>query len=263
MRIKNYLWIAPFISFLLGYLIFGKLFEPKIFSTPSIVGKKLLQAVSILSDYKLNIRFIAQKEDPDLPTGTILSQKPLAGRKIKPNQTVFVVVSTKPPKVPCPYLINRPLDSINQTLENKNIRNKSYFLASNHPKNNCISQHPSPTTPLRENNVITYVSSGNKKPVILPKFKHKDLASIIKFLQKWHEYIEFDILNFSSKKLEQLEHDQYIIIDQRPLAGSIVNLDNQKKLKIHLKIVKRKSTPKKIALNAPPIEGLLPAQALP
>jgi len=239
MYIKQYLWIIPFISFLCGYLIFGKLFEPKVFDTPAIVGKKLLEAVTILSDHKLNIRFIAQKEDPDLPTGTILSQKPLAGRKIKPNQAVFVVVSTKPPKTPCPTLINRSLDSITKILEKENIRNKSYFLPSNHPQNNCIAQYPSPTTPLKENNVITYLSHGNKKPVILPKFKYQNLTDITEFLQKWSEYIDFDILNYSQKNLSELEHENYVIIDQRPLAGSIVNLDPKKKLKIHLKIAKK------------------------
>jgi len=243
MRIKNYLWIAPFLSFLCGYLIFGKLFQPKEFCTPSIVGKKLLQAVSILSDHKLNIRFIAQKTDPDLPQGTILSQKPLAGRKIKPNQAVFVVISTKPPRLPCPDLINKSIDTVKKMLEKQNIRNKSYFLPSNHPQNNCIAQLPSCATPLEENNVITYLSAGNKKPVILPSFKHTNFSDIREFIQKWETTIKFDIINHPQANLEQLEDNTYIIIDQRPLAGSIVNLDNsKKKLKIHLKIAKNLAT---------------------
>jgi len=50
---------------------------------PALVGKQLQNAVALLSQKNLNVRFITQKEDPDLPHGTILSQTPAAGRNVK------------------------------------------------------------------------------------------------------------------------------------------------------------------------------------
>jgi len=239
MRMQQYFWIIPFISFLGGYLLLGSLFQPKEFETPAIVGKQLLNAVSVLSDHKLNIRFLAQKEESDLPQGTILSQKPLSGRKIKANQSVYVVISKKPPKIPCPALLGKPLNTLLKELEQKNIRNKSYFLPSNHPKNNCIAQYPCPLTPLKGKNVITYVSDGNKKPVILPDFKHKKIVQVVEFLKKYAPYIKVEMIHSPRCELHHMCDQNCIVSDQRPLAGSIVKLDGKNPIKVHLKIVKK------------------------
>ncbi|MFC1842702.1 PASTA domain-containing protein [Candidatus Dependentiae bacterium] len=238
--LKKYIWIviwaAPFVSFLLGYLAIGKLFQPKTFSTPAIVGKKLQQAISILSDRKLNIRFLANKEEPDLPNNTILSQKPIAGREIKPNQAVYVVVSKKPHKVPCPHLINKHKDKIAKQLNPKNIRNRSYYLPSNYPTDHCIAQHPTSNTPLKKNNVITYLSQGNQKPVVFPNFKGKNLEKVLDFLKPYTN-IAIKIVtpynNQNSKNTNPSAQD-LVISDQRPLAGSIVHLHNTNKLLVHL-----------------------------
>jgi len=238
MRIQSYLWIIPFISFLFGYLLLGTLFQPKEFETPAIVGKQLLSAVSILSDHKLNIRFLAQKQDPDLPQGTILSQKPLPRRKIKTNQAVYVVISKKPPKTPCPTLLNKPLESIVKELEKKNIRNKSYFLPSKHPKNSCLAQYPCPLTPLKGKNIITYVSDGNKKPVILPDFKNKKIIEVVEFLRKYEPQIKIEIIHSPSCKFDHICDENCIVSDQRPLAGSIVKLDDKNPISVHLKIIR-------------------------
>jgi len=218
-------------------MLLGTLFQPKEFTTPAIVGKQLLKAISILSDHKLNIRFLAQKEDSDLPQGTILSQKPLPGRKIKANQAIYVVISKKPPKIPCPALLNKSLDTFLKDLENKHIRNNSYFLPSSYPKHNCFAQYPHPLTPLEGKHVITYISDGNKKPVILPDFRNKRITKVVEFLKKYEPHIKTEIIHSPASKFGHICNENCVISDQRPLAGSIITLDEKKPIAVHLKVI--------------------------
>ena len=64
---KNILWLAPFICFLGGYFIVRSFFHVNTIPTPSVVGRSLHDAFTILSNHNLNIRLLTQKEDPDLP----------------------------------------------------------------------------------------------------------------------------------------------------------------------------------------------------
>jgi len=234
MEIKNYIWIIPFVSFLSGYILLAKIFTTEKFPTPSIVGTQILQAVTTLSNHNLNIRFIAQKNDPDLPQGTVLSQTPHAGKNIKPRQSVYVVISKKPPKTRCPNLVNQPIDSIIKIVEEKNIRNKSYLLPGQHPNSFCIAQSPTQSTLLKENSVITYISCGNKKSVLLPNLKNKKVFEIVDFLKNYP--VKIEIVHSKQYKSDDTDCQDKTVIDQRPLAGSIVTLDKNNPLLIHLKV---------------------------
>jgi len=211
------------------------MFQTRKISAPTIVGKKLLEAIAELSDHNLNVRIITQKEDPDLPQGTILSQTPKAGMSIKPNNSIYVVISKKPHKILCPMLINKKMNDIFQDLKEKNIRNKSYLLPSNCPISSCIAQFPSAGKMLKKNNVITYISFGNKKPVLVPNFKNKKLDDVLEFLNNYP--IEAEVFN-SARYIKKSTHDDFIVVNQKPLAGSIVNLDKNKPMLLQLKIEK-------------------------
>ncbi|KKP29359.1 MAG: Sensor histidine kinase [candidate division TM6 bacterium GW2011_GWF2_30_66] len=324
---KNYLWVIPFLSFLLGYFTVQKIFQPKSFNTPAIVGKKLQEAISILSKNQLNIKFIMEKEDSNLPHGTILSQKPIPGLKITPNQSVYVTISKKPDRLMCPELFNKKMDNIAQILKSKNLKNKSYYIPSNLPENSCVAQYPLPDFSVKDTCIITYVSKGHKKPVIFPNFKNKNLNSVLDFLKNHNiksEIIYSDDPVSSKRKLKKIKTNQEIskqetnptdqeaqnsqimqtqtnleqetkaspetqdqsmqtlesqmqngqdmqtsqtqnvqtepeinqenintteiqetpdltILDQRPLAGSLVNLNPDKPITVHLKVFRNKS----------------------
>ena len=255
MLIKNCLWILPFFSFACGYLLLEKLVQKKSIPVPAIVGKHLLDATCILSDHNLHLKILAKKEDPDLQHGTILSQTPQPGKQIKPQQSVFVVLSEKLPKIASPHFLHKDLNSIQKTVGKLEIRNKSYFLpSSKHPQNCCIAQSPSPEILIKKRNMITYLAEKQQKPVILPDFKHKKLATIIDFLKNYnvdiaiiradstheHEPLESFMNNFDNfNNNNNIISKNYIVTDQRPLAGSIVTLSDEKKLSLHFKVKQR------------------------
>src|SRR5690606_10040621 len=60
MNIKNYLWIMPFWSFLLGYIFIQWFFRIGNITTPHLIGKHLHEAVPLISQYNLNLRIIKQ-----------------------------------------------------------------------------------------------------------------------------------------------------------------------------------------------------------
>jgi len=235
MSFKKFFWILPFLSFLFGYVLFERIFHKPYIAAPSITGKRLLQAICLLSDNNLSLKIIGKKEDSDLPSGTILNQTPIAGRHIKPQQAIFVVISEKPQKIPSPHLISKHKDDIENIVEKLHIRNKNHFFQSNkHPKNTCIAQTPTPQALMKRKNIITYIANNTKKPVILPNFIDKKITDIMDFLQ--HYNIHIDIIHTTKCEDNHCCDEQCIITDQRPLAGSIVTLDDNKKLSVHLQV---------------------------
>ncbi|GAG41516.1 unnamed protein product, partial [marine sediment metagenome] len=153
MKTQTYLWTVPFFCFIAGYLFLQWVSKVQYLEAPPLVGKQLQDAVAQLSGKNLNIRLIAQKEDPDLPGGTILSQSPAAGQKIKPHQAIHAVISKKPEKIIAPNLINKSKEVIDRELAALGLRSKIHFLPSNRPINSCITQHPAQGQPIEENKI--------------------------------------------------------------------------------------------------------------
>ena len=83
---QNLLWMAPFLSFILGYLVMQHLIRIPEIVTPHLVGKQVHYILPIITQHHLNIRLLDQKEEIDIPEGIILNQTPAAGTIIKPNQ---------------------------------------------------------------------------------------------------------------------------------------------------------------------------------
>lgn len=234
MKLQNYLWSIPFLSFLAGYFALQRISNVDHLAAPTIVGRQLQNAVAELSDKNLNLRLITQKEDPDLPEGTILSQTPAPGQKIKPHQSMYVVISKTARSIAAPNLLNKPHLIIKKELESLGVRQKNHILSSNRPSNRCIAQTPAPGKLIQNGKITTYLSSGNKKPVLVPNLKGKSVSDVAEFLHQFN--VKLEILHASGKLNGHTCDSDCIISDQRPLAGSIVTLDDQKPLLVHLQV---------------------------
>ena len=232
-HLQDYLWILPFISFIVGYLFLESYYRIGELETPSVVGKNLLETFSILSKHDLTPRILTEKEDPDLPEGTILSQTPAAGKKIKQNHSVYLVISKQPAKIPVPSLVHKAISRIEQELKPQGFRIKSYTLQSNYPQCYCIAQHPAPHELVQEKKILTYISTGNTKPVLWPNVKNKPVLDVIDFLKT--NNINPEIKHSSPRESSHTCHE-CIVIDQRPLAGSLVTLDPAKPMHVQLQV---------------------------
>lgn len=221
MMYKNLLFILPFLFFIAGYLITSSLFYIPSIETPSVVGKPLDEAFSILSHHQLTIQLLDQKEDADLADSTVLAQIPASGQRAKYRQTVFLSLSKQPPLCVAPLVQGKQLADIEQEARLLKLRLKKYFLESVYPTNSCIAQIPIAGEPIPDKTIIVYISKGDTKEIIWPNFKHKPLDEVVNFLA--HHGITPQIIESPLHE----PHEPTMVIDQRPLAGSIISLDSK------------------------------------
>lgn len=229
---KYFAWIIPFIFFCVGYLATGFFFKTSELEVPNIVGKHIHEAISQLSVEKLNIRIIKDKEDPSLAPGTVISQDPHSGKKIKSNQTVFVTVSQKPRPLLAPCFIGSEIQRLEQELKTKNIRAKIYHMESDHPKGTCIAQIPEENEPLEGKKITLYVSEGTKKFMLLPDFRNKKMEEISETLKE--QNLETKIVHHNSVDDDHQCID-CIVEHQRPLPGSLISPEKPLALQLQVR----------------------------
>jgi beta-lactam-binding protein with PASTA domain len=221
MNFKSVLWLLPFICFSGGYFATRSLFHRPYMETPSLVGKNLFEAFTLLSNNNLSPRLLDQKIDPDLPEGTVINQNPSAGKPIKQRQTVFLVLSKKPPITPAPSLVGKSLSEI-EKMSSASYKIKTYPVPSCYPTNQCISQYPHPNEPIKNNLVIAYVAQSTERPFIWPNFVGRLVSEVVEFLKIYN--IEPHIISSQEKSADS----NLRVIDQRPYAGSLVSLNPSK-----------------------------------
>lgn len=230
MNSNNFLWISPFLSFLFGYWIMHKIIYTPETITPYLVGRQLHSILPIMTQHNLNLRLIDEKEEIDLPEGIILSQTPAAGTAIRPNQSIFIVTSKKRCLLQTPQCVGLSINDIHPLLQSQDIQSRIYYVPHAYPAKYCFAQSPQHNELLETNKLILYVSSGNNKPIIWPNFIHLPLEDVIAFLDYYHikPYIINDCISSSTAKCT--------VVEQRPLAGTLLTLDETKPLSVQLRI---------------------------
>lgn len=212
-----------------------QLFHIPEFATPSVVGKNIHEAFAVLSSHNLNARLLQEKEDPYLPSGTVISQTPQAGQAIKPYQSLFLLLSKQPSRINAPHCLQKKDTDIASLLQAHKTRAKIYRLPSVYPKGLCFAQIPLPQEPINDTMLTLYVSDGNKKPIIWPDFTQLPVPDVIDFLQT-HD-IQASIVHEHPYTAHQT-CSACIVTDQRPLAGSLVSLDPEKPCVVQLQAQK-------------------------
>jgi beta-lactam-binding protein with PASTA domain len=220
MNIKHILWTLPFLSFITGYLCISMLIPTQEITTPSLIGTQLHDATTLLADKKLNVRILRQQEDASLAHGTIVYQIPAAGQKIKTNQSVFLAISCKPMIPSTPRIMGSTRNDIDMLARSQQLRIQYIFVSSTLPKEYCVAQEPSPNTSLTQDPIIAYLSDGQETPVLFPQFNALPVHEVQNYLN--HIGITPTITYVNPSQQENA-----MVIDQRPLAGSIITLNSR------------------------------------
>jgi serine/threonine-protein kinase len=228
--INRLIWLFPFIFFLAGYYSMHIIYHTDEIPTPSLIGMQLPDAFTLLSQHNLYPRILREKEDSDMPAGTILSQTPAPATQIKPQQSVFLVISKPAPLPRAPNCVNASKKAVLREAQARNIRTKLYSLPSIYPLDQCFAQFPSANRPVTDNTMIAYLSAGNRKPILLPNFKQLTIREAQEHLIG--QSITLQITH--TRPAPPHECSSCIILDQRPLAGSIVTLDESKPLQLNV-----------------------------
>lgn len=232
MRFPQLLWLTPFISFIAGYVLIGLFYKNNVLIAPVLVGQSLNKALITLSAQNLNVRIIDHKDEPDLPEGTILSQTPAPGKAIKENQALYLVIAQKPAPVQIPNLQDKNVETATKLIENQSLHPKFYPLPYDKSQGQCIAQFPMPGMACVDNTVIVYTGQPSK-PVIMPNLKNKSIDEVLTFLN-------LNGINPTILHAQQIQSGHQCnncrILDQRPLAGSLVTFSAEKTLSVQLQI---------------------------
>ncbi len=215
-RVKQFLvsffWVVPFIAFIAGYLLVRGLTHTEIIKVPSVMGLHLTDAIRALSSDRLNVRILAEKEDPDLNEGMILSQTPEPGTLVKPHQSIFLVITCKPLKPQAPTLLGTTLTQAQTTARNASITLNTYTLESPSPKDRVIAQSVMPQRDVEEGALTIYTSKGSTPLRIFPQLRGRTPDEVTSFFGLYD--IPVDLKGPQNRPIK----------DQRPLAGTLIDI---------------------------------------
>ncbi|MBM3892895.1 PASTA domain-containing protein [Candidatus Dependentiae bacterium] len=213
------LWLLPFIGFVIGYVIAGYFVQKKDVATPNVIGKSLAQSIQILSQERLGVRLLTQREEPTLPESTVLDQLPRPGQHMRPNQTVFVTISTKQPPQETPDWWGKRIKDITPLLDKRGLQYNIIQLQSTYPQGMCIAQVPTAGQPLVVKTVTLFISLGSSALAVMPDFQGLTVAAFEKLLEQKDIRVEY----LHEKRVdEQHRCDECVIIGQQPVVGAMV-----------------------------------------
>jgi len=130
---------------------------------PDIVGKSLETATKEVEEANLKIKVMSEKEDKDFEEGTVLSQNPDAGIKLRKGEEVSVIVAKKPDdSTVVPDVVGKSLDEAKKMIEDKKLKySVKYKFSQDVEDKFVISQSPSKDEKAKFDDVVTIeVSKG-------------------------------------------------------------------------------------------------------
>lgn len=217
-------WTVPFICFVIGYVIMSIAYAPKSKPVPALVGKHISHAAQLLAHEHLNLRIIECKVDDQLPDGTIMSQSPSATTTIKPNQSVYCVLSAQPPKPKAPALVGVAKAQLITQLQSMGVKTQLHYVQSTYPTDTCIAQYPAAGQPFDSMNIVIYLAHNNK-PIIVPDCTQSTIEQLQSFLEP-HQ-IPLQVIGYPD--IHTIPYDA-LVAEQRPIAGTILSPNTLKTL---------------------------------
>lgn len=220
--------LLPFICYLAGYFFCAQLLNNRIIITPSVMGMPLQQGVMLLSKKNLRSLVIKEREEVSVACGTILDQIPHAQQQIKENQVVYLTISTQPTQI-TPSLLAHTAEQIPTIAQQEGLNIRLHHLPVPHTQGQVFGQFPhAGSNRMPGQSVIAYSAITTPKLFIWPNMQGKDLATVQNFLS--HYQIKPTILTVD----RSTPKDDALIIQQRPVAGSLITLSSLGSLVVQL-----------------------------
>jgi len=233
--IKNLLWLFPFAMFAAGYLFASLFLNTPTLPAPDLIGKNIYEATRMCSEQQLHLYILEEKIDEQIPSGTIISQRPHQGTSIKTNQALYIITTKAPACLKAPTFLGKNYKDIQDISNHNHIKIRTHFLSSSGaPDNSCIAQWPHPGQELPHKKMIIYCAQPEQKLYVFPNFLQTCALTIDEFLQSYEikptYYFQGKPFIPSCKN----ELSSYKVIQQRPLSGTFV--DMQKKLPVQFEL---------------------------
>lgn len=192
--------------------------EPEIV-IPDLIGMTEAEAAEILEIRGLRINVIGYKES-DQEKGKIAEQLDKAGKKVKKDYSVKVVVSSGKAKevLTIPNLKGMTIEQAEEVLRERGLEiSKINYEDSDAKEGTIISQSPDSDSELEENTNIEVIVSRGKK---IETFKVPDLRGLNEDAAK--RILESHNLKLGKVNKQESDQDEGKILSQNPGVGTAV-----------------------------------------
>ena len=220
-----------------AYLTLRILIPPENIEVPQIVGKKLDEAVIILSKNSLSLRVTGEKYSAKVPPDVVISQVPSPGVKVRKDRSIEVVISKGKRAISVPCVIGMELREAKVFLSQKGLKiGYLSYIYSSFPQDEIVAQDPSPNEEVsQEEGINLLISLGFEKD----KFYMPNLIG--RKIERVKALMEAISLNIGKIK-ESSSGKEGIVISQVPSPGSIVTLGEEIELTVGVRSREKKSS---------------------
>ncbi len=189
---------------------------------PNVSGVKLERAKTILDSLSLQAREGEVRPDLHFLKGTVISQVPFAGTKVRPGRRVYLSISGGEPVAEVPSLKGRSLRDAAFALDRSGLAlgGTSYAPSDEFPPNTIIEQGVSPGSTIRKGSAVSVVVSQGKETdrIAVPSVVGRILQEAEKLLVRHG----LKVGNITDQ--ESLELLPSTVLDQYPRGGELVSL---------------------------------------
>jgi beta-lactam-binding protein with PASTA domain len=214
---KLYLYIlVPFIAFFSGFLFIQRYVSFYTFPAPDVIGSSLETATKKLAAHRLNIRITGEKQDKQLAPNTVISQNPAPSSMVKPEQTIYLLISKQPDKQLTPNLRNLSVEEITKKIDPQLTRIITHAINTAGPHNKCIFHLPEAGSPLTEE-LHLYLNKQCPIIYVMPSLKGLSLSKALEIMRYYN--IQYKIIAASDAARWQ-PFNYLQVINHTPQAGA-------------------------------------------
>ncbi len=154
-------------------------------TVPNVTGQPLAQAQAMLSQHQLKGVSDTVKFDDTVASGSVISQNPPDGNKVKPNSTVLLTVSSGAQKGPVPDVSNKSLNDAKTAITKAGfmVGNVNSEFSATVPQGQVTRTQPQANTVTQRGAPIDIYQSGGKQPATLTDVTGFDQAHATQVLR--------------------------------------------------------------------------------
>lgn len=154
-------------------------------TVPDVVGKTQTEAAATLSSAGLKLVVTGQGASASIPAGSIISEIPTAGAKVRKGSSVGVTVSSGKPQAGVPTVTGMTLDNATSAIATAGlvVGTITHQNSGTFPANTVISQSPAAGTQITLGSAVNLVVSSGQAHVTMPAVIGSTQANAIAKLQ--------------------------------------------------------------------------------
>ena len=141
--------------------------EAKPVRVPFVEGRHVALAREAVLDADLRPR-VVRRPNAEVEEGRVFDQRPDGGERLDRGNTVVLIVSSGPPRVEVPSVVNEPLDEAREALAALNLRVRIVEIFSEKPVDTVIAQAPRAGQTVEHGSTVRLNVSQGPKPVAVP-----------------------------------------------------------------------------------------------